>query len=108
MSSLDGRNTKKKPANTKKKHGRTKCVKPHSDNLFGTLDPRDDDVTVELPISTLSRILKVTQFNRNVNVTCQNHYLSDCPPSWGCIEAMWMCTFNEPPIAAAAAAAKIP
>jgi hypothetical protein len=42
-----------------------------SDNLYGTLDVRDDDVTVELSIATLSRVLKVTQFNRTVNVVCE-------------------------------------
>ena len=34
-----------------------------SDNLFGTLEPREDDISVELNINTLARILKVTQFN---------------------------------------------
>jgi hypothetical protein len=38
---------------------------------LGVLDPRDDDVTVDLPINTLSRILKVTQFNKNVGVVCE-------------------------------------
>lgn len=42
-----------------------------SDNLFGTLDARHDDVTVELSISTLSRVLKVTQFGQHVRVTCE-------------------------------------
>ena len=42
-----------------------------SDNLFGTLDRRDDDVVLELNISTLSRILKVTQFSQNVNIVCE-------------------------------------
>lgn len=41
-----------------------------SDNLFGNLDPHDDDVTVELGITTLSRALKVTQFNRTVHIAC--------------------------------------
>lgn len=38
---------------------------------LGELDPRPDDVTIELPISTLSRIFKVTQFNRVVAVMCE-------------------------------------
>lgn len=42
-----------------------------SDNLFGTLDPREDDVSVELSINTLARILKVTQFNPYVNIICE-------------------------------------
>jgi hypothetical protein len=33
---------------------------------LGVLDTRDDDVTVDLPMNTLSRILKVTQFNKFV------------------------------------------
>lgn len=41
-----------------------------SDNLFGALEPREDDVAVELGITTLSRALKVTQFNRTVHVAC--------------------------------------
>lgn len=41
-----------------------------SDNLFGILEPRDDDVVVELGITTLSRALKVTQFNRTVHIAC--------------------------------------
>jgi hypothetical protein len=41
-----------------------------SDNLFGVLDPREEDVAVELGIATLSRALKVTQFNRTVHVSC--------------------------------------
>jgi hypothetical protein len=44
---------------------------PNSDNLFGTLDVRDDDVSVELSITTLSRILKVTQFHQNVTIVCE-------------------------------------
>jgi hypothetical protein len=32
--------------------------------FLGVLDHREDDVTIELPISTLSRILKVTQFHK--------------------------------------------
>ena len=43
-----------------------------SDNLFGTLDPRDNDISVELNINTLARILKVTQFNpHNRGHPCQ-------------------------------------
>lgn len=42
-----------------------------SDNLFGVLDARDDDVTVELSIATLSRVLKVTQFSPNVHIGCE-------------------------------------
>ena len=48
-----------------------KKIVPHSDNLFGTLDVRDDDVGVELSITTLSRILKVTQFHHNVAIVCE-------------------------------------
>lgn len=44
---------------------------PNSDNLFGTLDVKDDDVSVELSITTLSRILKVTQFHHNVAIVCE-------------------------------------
>jgi hypothetical protein len=44
---------------------------PNSDNLFGTLDAKDDDVSVELSITTLSRILKVTQFHHNVTIACE-------------------------------------
>lgn len=46
----------------------TTATKPHSDNVFGTMDPHDDDITVELPIGTLSRILKVTQFHKHVQI----------------------------------------
>ena len=42
-----------------------------SDNLFGNLEPRDDDVSVELSINTLARILKVTQFNPCVQIVCE-------------------------------------
>lgn len=42
-----------------------------SDNLFGVPDPREDDVSVELSISTLSRILKVTQFSPHVRIVCE-------------------------------------
>jgi hypothetical protein len=42
-----------------------------SDNLFGTLDPREDDLNVELSISTLSRVLKVTHFNQTVQIVCE-------------------------------------
>ena len=41
-----------------------------SDNLFGVLDPGDNDVTVQLNISTLGRILKVTQFHPVVRIVC--------------------------------------
>ena len=43
-----------------------------SDNLFGVPNPQDDDVTVELSISTLGRILKVTQFSPTVGIVCEN------------------------------------
>ena len=43
-----------------------------SDNLFGILDPRENDVSVELSISTLARILKVTQFNPHVDIVCES------------------------------------
>jgi hypothetical protein len=42
-----------------------------SDNLFGTLDPKEDDVSVELSINTLARILKVTQFHPWIEIMCQ-------------------------------------
>lgn len=41
-----------------------------SDNLFGVLDPREDDVVAEFGITTLSRALKVTHFNRTVHIAC--------------------------------------
>lgn len=41
-----------------------------SDNLFGVLDAREDDVTVELSIATLGRVLKVTQFSPYVHIAC--------------------------------------
>ena len=44
----------------------------HSDNLFGVPDPREDDVSVELSISSLSRILKVTQFSPRVCIICEH------------------------------------
>jgi hypothetical protein len=43
-----------------------------SDNLFGVPDPHEDDVSVELSISTLGRILKVTQFSAHVRIVCEN------------------------------------
>ena len=43
-----------------------------SDNLFGVPNPQDDDVSVELSISTLGRILKVTQFSPHVHIVCEN------------------------------------
>ena len=43
-----------------------------SDNLFGVPEPRDDDVAVELSISTLSRILKVTHFSPHVCIVCEH------------------------------------
>lgn len=43
-----------------------------SDNLFGTPDPREDDVSVELSINTLGRILKVTQFSPHVRIVCES------------------------------------
>jgi hypothetical protein len=58
-----------------------------SDNLFGTVpmpgctpgtrtaatpEPREDDITVELSINTLSRILKVTQFHPHVRIVCES------------------------------------
>lgn len=46
-----------------------------SDNLFSDADrpvePRDDDVTVELNIATLGRILKVTHFSSQVRIVCE-------------------------------------
>lgn len=39
--------------------------------MFGTIDPREDDISVELPIGTLSRILKVTQFHKHVQIICE-------------------------------------
>lgn len=38
---------------------------------LGELDPREDDVSVELPISTLARILKVTHFSKTVAIVCE-------------------------------------
>ncbi len=43
-----------------------------SDNLFGVLDPRDDDVVAEFGITTLIRALKVTQFNKTVHIACHS------------------------------------
>lgn len=42
-----------------------------SDNLYGVLEPRDNDTTTELSIATLSRVLKVCQFNRMVSIVCE-------------------------------------
>ncbi len=43
-----------------------------SDNLFGVLEPRDDDVVAEFGITTLIRALKVTQFNKTVHIACHS------------------------------------
>ena len=43
-----------------------------SDNLFGTLEPKEDDVSIELSINTLARILKVTQFHPWVDIVCES------------------------------------
>ena len=57
-----------------------------SDNIFGVLEHKDDDVSIELSISTLARILsrfplhyklesappKVTQFNPWVEIVCES------------------------------------
>ena len=38
---------------------------------LGELEPRDDDVTLELPINTLCRILKITAFSKFIHVVCE-------------------------------------
>ena len=63
--------------------------------FLGVLDVRDDDVTVELPISTLSRILKVTQFHKVVSIICEPglpvRLIARLRPR----AVVWMCTFNR-------------
>ena len=50
------------------REGRTRKV---WSSCLGELDSRDDDVTVELPMTTLARILKVTQFSKQVAIVCE-------------------------------------
>lgn len=56
---------------------RTICLDPCPSSSAGwtgtrrTPDQRDNDVTVELNINTLSRILKVTQFHPYVRIVCE-------------------------------------
>ena len=45
-------------------------VESHSDNVFVKISPRSDDLSVELSIGTLTRILKVTQFHKHVQIIC--------------------------------------
>lgn len=42
-----------------------------SENLIGSPKPREDDVSVELSISTLGRILKVTNFSPQIRIVCE-------------------------------------
>jgi hypothetical protein len=42
-----------------------------SDNLIGSPDPREDDVSVELSITTLGRILKVTNLSPQIRIVCE-------------------------------------